>query len=855
VGNTATVTLNNGGIEGFLATDSNVTTLLGGAGLVYRTIGSGVSFVISGNNTLGQNVFAGLSGLDNGASPSNLYNPPNATPSGVLLEVKGAISGTGGLSKVSAETVMLSGANTYTGGTAVRGGWLRMGAKDVMPSSGAVVTAGNGVLDLNGFDQTIGALSSGATGLTAALTSPLGAGFVSNSATVLSRLSAGKGDGSSVYGGLVQGNVALTKVGSGVLTLTNANTYVGGTVVEAGKLEGLAQAQGSPFGTGNVEMKGGTLQVTGIAGAETNTVVPELRVAAPSVVAVDATAAADKTRLTLGVLRQTGGMLTLVSTTGPLGGLSTRERVTVTDTTGLMSGGVIPWIFAQTSPVDPTLNIVALSGSDVVCLTVGTDINLVPAGNPFIATTATVNTLAAGVSLSALQLNATTVDGPFTLGVMAGEQAALVLNSGSTVSTTVLDFGTSRGRIVGGGVSGSTISASVRGSAGVVVEGSQAVTLSGTNLFTGGLAIRGLALVDSEAAMGSGSVALGSGGGVASLGLTADFTTTKALSVESAWGVDLRVSSGRVAGWDGVVSGSAGVTKRDAGTLVLGGVNTFTGTMTVAEGALRVASASALGAVTAGTTVESGAALEIAAGLELAAEPLTIAGSGVAGGGAIRGLGDATLTGPVTLSGAATVLSTAGRLTFASGASVTGENRVLSVGGTGDVSLLGVVNLGSGSISQASTGTLKLAGANVFSGGVDLSGGVLEFGTGTLGSGQVRVSGTSTLRWATGNVSDVSGSVVAADGSVLTVDTNGNDVVMGSGLGLGGTGGRDEGGSGRADAFCAEHVLGRVYVTRRVGIGGRFGGFWDGDCDVGGWRFECVGWSVGAVDGERIGGR
>ena len=60
--------------------------------------------------------------------------------------------------------------------------------------------------------------------------------------------------------GILSGNFTLTKNTTGNLTLTNANTYTGGTVLNAGT---LAAGNGSAFGTGNLTVNGGTLRTSG----------------------------------------------------------------------------------------------------------------------------------------------------------------------------------------------------------------------------------------------------------------------------------------------------------------------------------------------------------------------------------------------------------------------------------------------------------------------------------------------------------------------------------------------------------------------------------------------------------------
>ncbi len=78
-------------------------------------------------------------------------------------------------------------------------------------------------------------------------------------------------DGAAAVDGILSGVLsgggsgALVKTGAGTLALTNANTYGGGTTVEAGTLL-VNNAGGSGVGTGNVVIDGGTLGGTGFIG-------------------------------------------------------------------------------------------------------------------------------------------------------------------------------------------------------------------------------------------------------------------------------------------------------------------------------------------------------------------------------------------------------------------------------------------------------------------------------------------------------------------------------------------------------------------------------------------------------------
>jgi len=70
----------------------------------------------------------------------------------------GVISGTGGLTKVGTGEFRLDSANTYSGGTTLSGGTIRLGADNVIPDTGTFAFSGGG-LDTRNHTETIGALS------------------------------------------------------------------------------------------------------------------------------------------------------------------------------------------------------------------------------------------------------------------------------------------------------------------------------------------------------------------------------------------------------------------------------------------------------------------------------------------------------------------------------------------------------------------------------------------------------------------------------------------------------------------------------------------------------------------------
>jgi autotransporter-associated beta strand protein len=250
--------MNGGGIEGWMrGTDLLDNTL----GTIYRTIGSGVTFQLLGNSFVGQNITASNGGIDTGRFPNPNGQLTGASGArGVILEILGGFSGAGKLTKQGFDTVIISGASSHAGGTSVTQGTLRIGAADVLPTTGTLSTSITGVFDLNGFAQTVGTLTSNNANTPGATS-----GFIINSATNTVNLTVGNGSTANmVYNGQIQDNLALVKMGTGVLTLTNANTYIGGTTVNAGVLDvSNTLAGGSATGIAPVTIAGGTLAGAG----------------------------------------------------------------------------------------------------------------------------------------------------------------------------------------------------------------------------------------------------------------------------------------------------------------------------------------------------------------------------------------------------------------------------------------------------------------------------------------------------------------------------------------------------------------------------------------------------------------
>ncbi|EDA5693060.1 autotransporter outer membrane beta-barrel domain-containing protein, partial [Salmonella enterica subsp. enterica serovar Agona] len=150
------------------------------------------------------------------------------------------------------ETLTLSGANSYTGGTTISGGTLvasnveALGTGDVtdnatlelntggdfdnaISGSGQVVKSGDKTLTLSGINSYTGGTTISGGTLVASNVDALGSGDVTDNATL--ELNTG-GDFDNAIGG----TGSVVKSGDKTLTLSGANSYTGGTTISGGTL-------------------------------------------------------------------------------------------------------------------------------------------------------------------------------------------------------------------------------------------------------------------------------------------------------------------------------------------------------------------------------------------------------------------------------------------------------------------------------------------------------------------------------------------------------------------------------------------------------------------------------------------
>ena len=153
--------------------------------------------------------------------------------------------------------------------------------------------------------------------------------------------------------------------------------------------------------------------------------------------------------------------------------------------------------------------------------------------------------------------------------------------------------------------------------------------------------------------------------------------------------------------------------------------------------------------------------------------------------GNVIDLGGNTLATGGILSNSTLTISGTGSLS----AGVLGGELVLNQSAnTATVSAVITDNLIPSVLVKAGAGTVSLtSGANTYSGGTFVDGGILTFTTGSLGTaGAITVSG-GTLQWGTSTTQDVSSRLILVNGSAATFDVNGNAVTLATSFGGGTT--------------------------------------------------------------------
>ncbi len=284
------------------------------------------------------------------------------------------------------------------------------------------------------------------------------------------------------------------------------------------------------------------------------------------------------------------------------------------------------------------------------------------------------------------------------------------------------------------------------------------------------------------------------------------------------------------------LAGTSGLTKTGAGTLVLSGSNTISGTLLADsdsagnDGTFQITTAAALGGMSPILIQDNNAGsstfqLNGSGGNITVTSPMTIDCRNNATTGIESMAGSNTLAGYISL-------QTGGsNVTFQSDAGAwlvfTGTNqyigtltgpRTYTFTGSGNHLVSGPINSSTNTapiyIAKTGTGTLYLTVNNGITSGFYLTGGTVNFqALGNLGAGAPLTFNGGTLQYAAGNTADISTLTTTFSAGGATIDTGTNSVTLAGAVGGGGSGALTKAGSGTLALNGANTYTGTTTVN------------------------------------------
>jgi autotransporter-associated beta strand protein len=602
---TGNLTLNGGVFEHYW-NDAFVRTLGAGAGQVQITGGTSgfsengkTSMNVTINNSAGYEVVWGAANEAGNANATGYFNPSTlvlqaasaqagsnlnfqnkidlngdsrsvmvkGTNSGVVATISGDIrnsSGTtpAGLTKTGPGLLVLSGTNTYDGGTTISDGRLRFASLVSMPPSGdvAVNTGTTLVVPIGGTGQwTTGTSGNGTIGgLLAGLGGQSGGTVSYSGAASLDFETTGTQDYTGDIGN-VGTSLGITKSGAGTLTLSGNNGYLGETTVSAGTLvvSGSSSTSGVTLNAAtlvignNAALGAGTLTIAGAGTvrAAGTIVTTTSAVAANSNFTIEGTDALTLGgTMTLSAARTiTNNNTTSATTFGGISGsdtaltLSGNGSTTVTGAIALGSGGL----------VKNGTGTLTLSGADGTY----TGVTNIAAG------TVIVSKLADGGQ-------------PSSIGASANTSTNLLLGNGTALKYIGAGDNTDRQFRFNGNLAGLSITLDASGAGPINFTSATGPSHSNANQ------TRTLNLIGSNTGENTLAANIGNNG-TAALGVVKGGEGTWVLSGANAYTGATTVSGGTLL-VNGSLAAASAVTVNTGGTL--GGTGTIGGAVTVNGG-------------------------------------------------------------------------------------------------------------------------------------------------------------------------------------------------------------------------------------------------------------------------------
>jgi autotransporter-associated beta strand protein len=640
------------------ATDANRNRVVfgfnGNGGGTLRYIGSNSStsdrvFVLGGSTAAASNTIeaagtnssatltltGGLSAGRNAAYTARLAG--NNTGANTYAGVIANGSGTVALEKNGTGTWILSGNNTYSGGTTISAGTLQIGTTGLLGGgnySGNIAMNGGNLLFATSSNQSLSGVISGTGGLTKNGTGMLtltgmntfSGGVLLNTGTLLINSNYALGNGTlTIAGGKIDyttpgitldnnpqnwnadidfvgttdldlgtGQIAMNA--SRTVSVSSGNLTIGGAITGSGF--GLAKA-----GSGNLILAGSS----SYSGATT------INAGTITLATANAIASGSSLNVASGAAFDLSGHNQTLGSISGVGNISLGSGTLTTNSSSNSAfSGAISGSGALTKAGSGTLT---LSGNNSytgpTSLTAGT----VVIGNAnALGTSGNVSFTGGGLQYG------TGIDSDISLRIKNSVSAILVDTNGNNVTFS--------------GAMDST------NSGGLTKNGSGTLSLAGNNNFTGGTTLNsGTLVIGNTAAAGTGTISQASGASVLQLDTTG--TITNAMSVYNVLATQSATLSGAItvnnATWDvetgdtltinGSVSGNGGVTKNGGGTLILSGSNSYSNPTILNNGTLNAANANALG--TNATVQVNGGTLLVTADDAINSKNITLNTNGV----------------------------------------------------------------------------------------------------------------------------------------------------------------------------------------------------------------------------------
>jgi filamentous hemagglutinin family protein len=534
--------------------------------------------------------------------------------------------------------------------------------------------------------------------------------------------------GDSTYTGVISdSNAKLIKDGSGILTLSGASKFTGGTTINGGTLKlgasfnvainsgsggGNVYASGtvldSPLGLGPIRINGGgTLDLNGYDFSNQNAVQAALH---PQIILMAGTDALNQAKLI---------------------NSSTSSSVVYGDITLINANTAfaIADVIAQKTG-SGTLTLARRITDDASANYAGIQTGTTNYAGKVIFNA--VNTFRGGITVNAGTLQ-------------AGWQDALGAGDITVLAGAVLD------------IKGFDIS----------TEGT--LTLNGTGISGNG------ALINSSASAASypGLLALGSSASIVAETGSISFVNAGAMS-GATYGLTLGGAQGGSI-YSIIDTTTSSVTKTGSGTWLLAGANTYSGATTVSAGTLKSGSATAFGS--GNISVTAGAVVDLNGQTMSSSGGLTLNGTGISSGGALINTSSnpATYAGLISLGSSATIVGDTGSIALTAAGIISGSGYSLTLGGAQGGSIGSIIGTSSGALTKIDGGTWSLSGTNTYTGITTINGGklsVLSLANGGTASGIGQSSNAAANLVINGGTLQYTGATASTD-RIFTIGANG----------------------------------------------------------------------------------